>query len=64
MIVDAHGPEIAYPLEVQGRVTGIGLEERKVLIGQGSDIGRQRFIQGPEPRGGQVPQSSRAFPAL
>jgi len=64
MIADAHGTEIADPLEVQGRVTWIGLEERKVLIGQGSDIGRQRFIQGPEPRGGQVPQSSRAFPAL
>lgn len=55
MIADAHGPKIADLLEVQGGVTGIGLEERKVLVGQRSHFAPQPAVQGPEPRGGQVP---------
>ena len=64
MITDTRGPKLANSLEVQGGVTGVGFEERKVLVGQCPDIGRQRIIQSPEPRGGKLPQSSRAFPAL
>jgi hypothetical protein len=32
MFADAHAPKIADPLEMQGRVTRIGLEEGKVLV--------------------------------
>jgi hypothetical protein len=32
MVADAHGPSIAKPFEVQGRVTRIRLEEGKVLV--------------------------------
>lgn len=64
MIADAHGPKNIDAFKVQGRVTRIGFEKGKVLVSQGPDFGRQRVVQGPELRGGQVPQSSRAFPAL
>jgi hypothetical protein len=32
MFADAHGPKVAKPFEMQGRVTRIGLEEGKVLV--------------------------------
>jgi len=64
MIADAHGPKIIDLFEAEWRVARIVLEQSEVLIGKSTDVCWQGPVKGPELRGGQVPQSSRAFPAL
>ena len=54
---DAHRMKLAYALEVQGRVSRIGLEQRERLVRESLDPSGQRAVAGPEIRGSVVVQS-------
>jgi hypothetical protein len=64
MRAHSRGPDGSDALEMQGWMSGVRLEQIVVLIGKKTDLLRQRPIERPKARGGEVPQSSRARPSL
>ena len=64
MRAHAHRPEPADLLEVKRRVPGIRFEEFVVLVGEITDIDRERAVERPEPARCVMLQISRALPAL
>jgi len=64
MITNTNRPQGTDALEVKRRVTWVRLEKSIVLVGQLSDVRRQRVVQSPESRRREVPQKLWAFPAL
>ena len=64
VVADAHRPNLAEALEVEGGMPRIGLEKLEILVRERLHCLGQCAVERPEPRGRRVLQSGRDLFAL
>src|SRR6266496_1277082 len=64
MLADPDRPDLVNALEAQRRVSGVALQQGKILVRDRTDILRQRVVQRPEARRRGMLQMLRDLPDL